>query len=179
MPFPGTSELFVFSSDVLAMVAGTTHRAAAQEFLNTVATEEAQLAVNAIRGTLPALRDIDVNDLQEGQRATYDHFLNAAARLPAVHGFKSDEVMPELAMLEKRMIEFADASELKAYIAANYGLAAVASPKPPVYSIDEIRLSSLRSPSARGSICNGCIRLGGECMKGWRRSERVLDGRSC
>jgi hypothetical protein len=54
------------------------------------------------------------------QRASYQHFASAAYHLPSVHGFKPDDVMPNLAILEKAMIESGDATELKTYLHDNY-----------------------------------------------------------
>jgi len=122
MPFPGTSDLFIFSQDVLPIVAGTPNRAATQELLNTIATEELQIEFNRIKGQLPALTGMDVSSLNSAQQAVYAHFDNAAARIPVVHGYKPDDVMKDLSAIEKTMIETQDTEELKTYLTANYGL---------------------------------------------------------
>jgi hypothetical protein len=66
--------------------------------------------------------DIDATELSDVQKASYAQFDGAAYRLPSVHGFKPDEVMPDLATLEKAMIESGDTSELKAYLLEEYRL---------------------------------------------------------
>ena len=126
MPFPGTADIFLFSEDSFPIVAGTGNYAATQEFLNTVATEEAQIEVNRLKGTLPALTgiDIDAHPFNDAQKASYAHFTSASYRLPAVHGFKSDDVMPDLSSIMKVMIETQNTRELRAYVAANYALLA-------------------------------------------------------
>jgi glucose/mannose transport system substrate-binding protein len=124
MPFPGTSHMFIFSQDVLPIVAGTPNKAATQELLNTIATEELQVQFNLIKGSLPAVTGIDINstDLTETQKKTYEQFnTEGMIKLPVVHGFKPDDVMKDLSAIEKTMIESQDTEELKNYIVANYG----------------------------------------------------------
>jgi glucose/mannose transport system substrate-binding protein len=124
MAFPGTADAFVFSGDVFPIVAGTPNRAATQELLNTIASEELQVAFNAVTGMLPALEGIDIHatELSAVQKTSYEHFDRATHRLPGVYGFKPDDVMPDLATIEKAMVESGDSSELQAYIIANYAL---------------------------------------------------------
>jgi glucose/mannose transport system substrate-binding protein len=124
MPFPGTSNMFIFSQDVLPIVAGTPNKAATQELLNTIATEELQVQFNLIKGSLPAVKDINIEatDLTATQKATYAQFnKDGMIKLPVVHGFKPDDVMKDLSAIEKTMIESQDTEELKNYIIANYG----------------------------------------------------------
>jgi glucose/mannose transport system substrate-binding protein len=128
MPFPGTSHLFIFSEDVFPISAGTPNRAATQELLNTIASEELQVEFNIIKGSLPARSDIDVAStaLNDAQKATYNHFADPAVlKIPVVHGFKADDVMSDLAKNAKTMVDAGDQDAIdtfKTYIAANYSL---------------------------------------------------------
>jgi glucose/mannose transport system substrate-binding protein len=126
MPFPGTSKMFIFSQDVLPIMAGTPNRRATQELLNTIATEDLQVEFNLIKGQLPALTGVSISEADgwsATQVATYDHFNDPTVRkVPVVHGFKPDDVMKDLAAIEKVMIDSGDTAELKTYIIANYAL---------------------------------------------------------
>jgi len=125
MPFPGTAKRFIFSQDVFPIAAGTPNRAATQELLNTIASEELQIEFNLIKGSLPARDDINIEatDLTDVQKATYNQFkASDTVKLPVVHGFKPDDVMKDLAKEMKAMVATGDTSDFKDYLVANYSL---------------------------------------------------------
>jgi ABC-type glycerol-3-phosphate transport system substrate-binding protein len=68
-PFPGTEELFVYTSDTFALPVGTAHVRETENLLETIASRDAQLAFSAKKGSIPA-RDVDPELLDLGQRET-------------------------------------------------------------------------------------------------------------
>jgi glucose/mannose transport system substrate-binding protein len=58
IPFPGTADTFVFTSDAFALPLAAKNPAGARRLLATMGTLEAQVAMNQSRGALSARRDV-------------------------------------------------------------------------------------------------------------------------
>lgn len=58
IPFPGTEDTFVFTSDAFALPVAAKNHAGARRLLATMGTREAQVAMNQPRGALSARRDV-------------------------------------------------------------------------------------------------------------------------
>jgi glucose/mannose transport system substrate-binding protein len=58
IPFPGTSDTFVFTSDAFALPLAAKNPAGARRLLATMGTPQAQIAMNQPRGALSARRDV-------------------------------------------------------------------------------------------------------------------------
>jgi len=121
MMFPGMANTFMFSSDVVPISKGTANTKAAQEFLKTIATAEAQTAFNFHKGSLPARKDADITQLSLSQQAASEH-LNAATTdvVPVVHGLKPDTIMGDLGNKAAEMVATGDIEVVRSYIAAHY-----------------------------------------------------------
>ncbi len=75
LPFPGSAPAFVFTSDAFSAPKGAENAAAAQAWLETVASAEGQAAFNPIKGSIPArTRDVDLNTYDELSRQTIRDF---------------------------------------------------------------------------------------------------------
>jgi len=121
MPFPGTADIFMFSSDVVPIAKGSQNTKAAQEFLKTIATAEAQSAFNKFKGSLPARRDASIEGFTEAQIDTRNHlYADGTKQVPVVHGFKPDSIMNELPIKAKQMVAEGDISVVQNYLEANY-----------------------------------------------------------
>jgi len=59
--FPGTEDIFVFTSDTLPLPYGVISRNEVEEFLATAATRAAQREFSRIKGSIPARRDLPVD----------------------------------------------------------------------------------------------------------------------
>lgn len=108
-PFPGTEELYVFTSDTFPLPAGLEHEAEAIDLLHTIASPQAQIAFSRKKGSLPARVDIDARLLDAAmleKRAAFE----ASSKLLATSGYFPPYFPFD--MLESRM---------KALIAAGSG----------------------------------------------------------
>jgi glucose/mannose transport system substrate-binding protein len=72
--FPGTDGLFVFTSDTFPLPRGAEHAAEAEDLLETLASEKAQLAFSREKGSIPAREDADLRDLHPWQRDAAEAF---------------------------------------------------------------------------------------------------------
>jgi ABC-type glycerol-3-phosphate transport system substrate-binding protein len=59
VPFPGTEQLFVYTSDTFPLPIGTEHPREAEALLDTIASPDAQIAFSEKKGSIPALSGID------------------------------------------------------------------------------------------------------------------------
>lgn len=59
-PFPGTEDLFVFTSDSFPLPVDAEHPVEAEELLRTIASEDCQRRFNQIKGSIPA-RDVKLD----------------------------------------------------------------------------------------------------------------------
>jgi glucose/mannose transport system substrate-binding protein len=78
VPFPGSQETFVFTSDCFPLPKGAPHREQVRQLLGTFGSRAGQLAFNAKKGSLPARLDIRADeDLDPLARVTWDDFRSA------------------------------------------------------------------------------------------------------
>lgn len=88
MPFPGTEDIFVFTSDTFPLPVSARHPEAARELLRTIASKEAQKAFSEIKGSIPARDDVELDgQLAEQARATRVAFENAPFKVMATSGY--------------------------------------------------------------------------------------------
>jgi glucose/mannose transport system substrate-binding protein len=73
-PFPGSVGTFVFTSDSFLLPKGAPHRAAAVSFLETMASVDAQIAFNVLKGSIPVRTDIDPAEFDETTQRTMRDF---------------------------------------------------------------------------------------------------------
>ena len=87
-PFPGTEDIFVFTSDTFPLPHDTFAPRESEALLETIATAEAQLAFSQEKGSIPARRDVDVSLLGDRASETKAAFENdAVSKVPALSGF--------------------------------------------------------------------------------------------
>ena len=88
MPFPGTEEVFVFTSDTFPLPVSARHPEAAKELLRTIASKEGQKAFSEIKGSIPARDDVVLDGpLAELARATRIEFDQARFKVMATSGY--------------------------------------------------------------------------------------------
>jgi glucose/mannose transport system substrate-binding protein len=88
MPFPGTEKIFVFTSDTFPLPVSARHPEAAKDLLRTIASEPAQKAFSEIKGSIPALLDVELDGpLAEKARATRAAFDSAPFKVMATSGY--------------------------------------------------------------------------------------------
>lgn len=88
MPFPGTEEVFVFTSDTFPLPVSARHPEAAKELLRTIASKEAQKAFSEIKGSIPARDDVVLDGpLAELAHATRIEFERARFKVMATSGY--------------------------------------------------------------------------------------------
>ena len=81
VPIPGTSGTFVYIVDSFGLPKGITNRQATVNFLNLVATPQAQNIFNPVKGSSPARKDTDRSIYDSMAKATMDDFAqNTLAR---------------------------------------------------------------------------------------------------
>lgn len=87
-PFPGTWDVFVFTSDTFPLPVSARHPEAARDLLVTIASDEAQKAFSGIKGSIPALLDVGVEgplaDQAPRSRAAFD---SASFKVMATSGY--------------------------------------------------------------------------------------------
>jgi glucose/mannose transport system substrate-binding protein len=74
IPLPGTGDTFVYIVDAFGLPKGIPDRQAAVNFLNLVASAEAQNVFNPIKGSTPPRNDVDRSIYDALARATMDDF---------------------------------------------------------------------------------------------------------
>jgi ABC-type glycerol-3-phosphate transport system substrate-binding protein len=88
MPFPGTEHVFVFTSDTFPLPVSARHPDAAKDLLRTIASEPAQKAFSEIKGSIPALLDVELDGpLAEKARASRAAFDGAQFKVMATSGY--------------------------------------------------------------------------------------------
>jgi glucose/mannose transport system substrate-binding protein len=117
VPFPGSEEAFVFTSDTFPLPAGVEHGAEVFEFLETIASPRAQLGFSEKKGSIPALRSVSLVDHPRAAK-TREQF-DAATQVVATSGL-FPPYFPETDLHEKlqnMVAEDADRDDIEAVIA--------------------------------------------------------------
>jgi glucose/mannose transport system substrate-binding protein len=81
MPFPGTADVFVFTADAFAVPVRAKNPAGAARVLATLSSAEAQRALAAVKGALPARSDAARADQSPRVRAKYEELLDGQIEL--------------------------------------------------------------------------------------------------
>lgn len=99
MPFPGTSKLFIYTTDVFTLTANTKKPEAVRDFLRTVLSVDAQIKFSQEKGSIPAI-DLDssaLSRLSESQRRTMALFKDESiVKAPAISGLFTTDIPAEL-----------------------------------------------------------------------------------
>jgi glucose/mannose transport system substrate-binding protein len=74
VPFPGSAGTFVFTSDSFPLPKGAPNRQGAIDLLTTFGSLDGQLAFNALKGSIPARKDVDPDDLDVLARVAFSDF---------------------------------------------------------------------------------------------------------
>jgi glucose/mannose transport system substrate-binding protein len=89
---PGASDLFVYGADTFALPKFAPHPDDAMDFLTVVASKDAQVAFNRLKGSTPMRTD--VRDLLDAPgRQNLDDLVNATVRLPGIDNSMWDAAM--------------------------------------------------------------------------------------
>jgi glucose/mannose transport system substrate-binding protein len=89
---PGASDLFVYGADTFALPAMAPHDESARDFLEVVASKEAQVAFNRQKGSTPMRTDVRAL-LDAPGRQNLDDLVNAKVRLPGIDNAQWDAAM--------------------------------------------------------------------------------------
>jgi len=79
VPFPGSGDTFVFTSDAFVLPRGAPNRSGAVDFLSTCASKEGQIEFNLLKGSIPARTDVDPAAFDPLAQQTLEEF--ASGRL--------------------------------------------------------------------------------------------------
>lgn len=98
VPFPGTESLFIWTADVFPLPLEAPHRAETLDFLATVMTREAQVAFNAKKGGIPAVRTTpaQAREISESAARRVQAFLDAPHRALAMSGLVTPDIPKRL-----------------------------------------------------------------------------------
>ena len=89
---PGASDVFVYGADTFALPTLAPHPQLAHDFLEVVASKDAQVAFNRQKGSTPMRTD--VRDLLDGPgQQNLDDLVNAKVRLPGFDNAMMDTAM--------------------------------------------------------------------------------------
>jgi glucose/mannose transport system substrate-binding protein len=77
IPFPGTEEMFVYTSDTFPLPIGTANEADAEALLDTIGSRDAQRAFSAKKGSIPARDDVNIDSLTPPRAETVGAFENS------------------------------------------------------------------------------------------------------
>lgn len=83
-PVPGNEKVFDFLADSFTMPVGAKHPGGTKNWLQTISSNEGQLAFNKVKGSIPARTDVDVAQLSPYQQK-------------AMAAFKGDTIVSSLA----------------------------------------------------------------------------------
>jgi glucose/mannose transport system substrate-binding protein len=121
VPFPGTSDIFVYTSDTFPLPKGAAHRDDAIDLLITMASIDGQIAFNQIKGSIPARVDIDAAaSFDSMQQATYASWKTGTTKALAMSGLVKPDVMTDLGVRLKDAMSIGDTSQLMNYLVNNY-----------------------------------------------------------
>lgn len=79
---PGAADLFLYGADVFGIPVGAKHEAAARHFVETIASQEGQIAFNKIKGSSPIRLDISTDEFDAMAQEVIADFKNARIRMP-------------------------------------------------------------------------------------------------
>jgi glucose/mannose transport system substrate-binding protein len=79
-PFPGSGDLFVYTSDTFPLPRSAKHLAEVETLLETIATPKAQEAFSSLKGSIPALRRADTTRLAVWQQTAAAAFDSPSTR---------------------------------------------------------------------------------------------------
>ena len=102
MPFPGTADVFVFTADAFALPARAKNPAGAARVLATLSSVEAQRALAAVKGALPARTDAARANLSPHVRAKYEQLtdnqieLAQSGMVPPLFSHDLNEALAEM-----------------------------------------------------------------------------------
>jgi glucose/mannose transport system substrate-binding protein len=104
MPFPGTEDVFVFTSDTFPLPVDARHPEAARDLLRTFASHDAQKAFSEIKGSIPARRDVAIEGpLASLAESTRIAFANAH-KVMATSGYFPPYLQVEPLVIELRKV---------------------------------------------------------------------------
>ena len=103
MPFPGTADTFVFTSDAFALPVAAKNHAGARRLLASMGTREGQAAMNQPRGALSARRDVPAPERAEIS-VTNHALLDRGALVLALSGLVSPALASDVAESLAEMI---------------------------------------------------------------------------
>ncbi|HEY3500566.1 MAG TPA: ABC transporter substrate-binding protein [Polyangiaceae bacterium] len=86
VPFPGSEETFVFTSDTFPLLIGVEHREEVLEFLRTIAGTTAQSTFSTVKGSIPARNDANMGVIEAASQIRREDFL-ASEQVLATSGF--------------------------------------------------------------------------------------------
>ncbi|HEY6723538.1 MAG TPA: ABC transporter substrate-binding protein [Polyangiaceae bacterium] len=121
VPFPGSEEAFVFTSDTFPLPKGALNREGALALLHTFASAEAQVAFNQLKGSIPSRRidELDMGDFDPVALATLSDF-RKGRKVLALSGLLASNVMPTLAAELTASMQYGSIEIVRNYVAANY-----------------------------------------------------------
>jgi len=121
VPFPGSEEAFVFTSDTFPLPKGALNREGALALLHTFASAEAQVTFNQLKGSIPARRveGLDMDDFDPVALATLRDF-QKGTKVLALSGLLASNVMPALAAELTASMQYGSIEVVRNYVAANY-----------------------------------------------------------
>jgi ABC-type glycerol-3-phosphate transport system substrate-binding protein len=119
VPFPGTAEIFVFTSDTFPLPRGAPNREGALELLKTFASLDGQIAFNRLKGSIPSRMDAAPDLFDVVARRTMSDF-HEATKVLALSGLLANDEMADLAPELKASMRRGSVEIITNYIRANY-----------------------------------------------------------
>ena len=121
VPFPGSEETFVFTSDTFPLPKGALNPEGALALLDTFASADAQVAFNRLKGSIPARKvdGLNMGDFDSMALGTLSDF-NEADKALALSGLLASNDMPDLAAELKASMQYGSIEVIRNYVAANY-----------------------------------------------------------
>ena len=119
VPFPGSEDTFVFTSDTFPLPKGAPNWRGAIALLETFASREGQVIFNTVKGSIPARLDIDHSEFDSMTWATM-HDFRKATKVLALSGLLPRDAMPYLAAELKASMQFGSIEIIENYLKANY-----------------------------------------------------------
>ena len=116
VPFPGSEDAFVFTSDTFPLPVGVEHGAEVFEFLETIASPRAQLGFSEKKGSIPALRSVSLEDHPRAAktRLEFDNATQVVATSGLFPPYFADTDLHD--RLQDLVAEDADDAEIEAVI---------------------------------------------------------------
>jgi glucose/mannose transport system substrate-binding protein len=116
IPFPGTSDYFIYTSDTFGIPEKAPHPQGIRNFLKIVGSAEGQKSFNLAKGSIPARTDVDTSDFDSYGKAAIQDFKTKKLVPSLTHGVAANPAF--LTQVTQEMNAFLNTKDVNQFLAA-------------------------------------------------------------